>query len=123
MQLHVLGLVDDSHTAAAQLLDDAVVRDDSVDHGWRRNSGAMLGVLRSRVNEDDRPMDAGNGKSRDFRLSQALANQVVQKGVCGDFILCGLSPPVSPRQEMVSQYTFWNVITTSHNMSWGTGRV
>jgi hypothetical protein len=82
------------------------VRDDSVDHGWRRNSGAMLGVLRSRVNEDDTPMDAGNGKSRDFGLSQALANQVVQKGICGDFILCGLSPPVSPRQQMVSQYTF-----------------
>jgi hypothetical protein len=42
-------------------------------------------------------MDAGKGKSRDFRLSQALANQVVRKGVCGDFILCGLSPPVSPK--------------------------
>ena len=37
----------------------------------------------------------GNPKSRGFRLSQALANQVVRKGVCGDFILCGLSPPVS----------------------------
>ena len=44
--------------------------------------------------------------AEDFRLSQALANQVVRKGVCGDFILCGLSPPVSPRREMVSQYTF-----------------
>jgi hypothetical protein len=40
-------------------------------------------------------MDAGNGKSSDFRLSQALAYGVVRKGVCGDFILCGLSPPVS----------------------------
>jgi hypothetical protein len=40
------------------------------------------------------------------RLSQALAYPVVQKGVCGDFILCGLSPPVSPRRKMVSQYTF-----------------
>jgi hypothetical protein len=58
----------------------------------------MLGVLRSRVNEDDTPMDAGKGKSRDFGLSQALANQVVRKAVCGDFILCGLSPPVSPRR-------------------------
>ena len=65
----------------------------------------MLGVLRSRVNEDDTPMDAGKGKSRDFGLSQALANQVVRKAVCGDFILCGLSPPVSPRRKMVSQYT------------------
>jgi hypothetical protein len=61
----------------------------------------MLGVLRSRVNEDDTPMDAGKGKSRDFGLSQALANQVVRKAVCGDFILCGLSPPVSPRRKMV----------------------
>jgi hypothetical protein len=51
-------------------------------------------------------MEAGNGKSRDFGLFQALANQVVRKGVCGDFILCGLSPPVSPRLKMVSQYTF-----------------
>ena len=68
----------------------------------------MLGVLRSRVNEDDTPMDAGKGKSRDFGLSQALANQVVRKAVCGDFILCGLSPPVSPRRKMVSQYTFVN---------------
>ena len=54
------------------------------------------------------PMDAGNGKSRDFRLSQALANQVVQKGLCGDLVLCGLSPPVSHRQEMASRYTFLN---------------
>ncbi len=51
-------------------------------------------------------MDGGKGKSLDFRLSQALAYPVVKKGVCGDFILCGLSPPVSPRRKMVSQYTF-----------------
>jgi hypothetical protein len=50
-------------------------------------------------------MDAGNGKSRDFRLSQALANQVVRKGVCGDFILCGLSPPVSPIRQLAHGYT------------------
>jgi hypothetical protein len=31
-------------------------------------------------------MEAGNGKSSDFRLFQALAYGVVQKGVCGDFI-------------------------------------
>jgi hypothetical protein len=53
-------------------------------------------------------MDAGNGKSRDFGLSQALANQVVQKGVCGDFILCGLSPPVSASWSLVHRYTLWN---------------
>jgi hypothetical protein len=32
-------------------------------------------------------------KSHHFRLSQALAYGVVKKGGCGDFILCGLSPP------------------------------
>jgi hypothetical protein len=58
------------------------------------------------VNEDGTPMDVAKGKSGHFRLSQALAYSVVQKGVGGDFILCDLSPPVSPRQEMVSQYTF-----------------
>jgi hypothetical protein len=51
-------------------------------------------------------MDAGNCKSRDLRLSQALGYRVVKKGGCGDFIFCDLSPPVSPRREMVSQYTF-----------------
>jgi hypothetical protein len=35
-----------------------------------------------------------------------LLGRVVRKGVGGDFILCGLSPPVSPRPTMVSQYTF-----------------
>jgi hypothetical protein len=33
---------------------------------------------------------------------------VVQKGVCGDFILCGLSPPVSPSCPLVHGYTFWH---------------
>ena len=51
-------------------------------------------------------MDAGKGKSCDFRLSHALANPVVQKGVCGDFILCGLSPPVSPRRNWFARHTF-----------------
>jgi hypothetical protein len=45
-------------------------------------------------------------KFSDFRLSQALANQVVRKGVCGDFILCGLSPPVSADRSLVHRYTF-----------------
>jgi hypothetical protein len=53
-------------------------------------------------------MDAEKGKSGDFSLSQALANQVVRKGVCGDFILCGLSPPVSPSRPLVHGYTLWN---------------
>jgi hypothetical protein len=51
-------------------------------------------------------MDTVKGKSRDFRLSQALAYRVVRKGVGGDVILCDLSPPVSPRRKAVSQYTF-----------------
>ncbi len=36
MQPRVLGLVDDAHAAAAQLLDDAVVRDGLADH-WRES--------------------------------------------------------------------------------------
>jgi hypothetical protein len=51
-------------------------------------------------------MRAGKGKSRDFRLSQALAYPVVQKAAFGDPNFCDLSPPVSPRREMVSKYTF-----------------
>jgi hypothetical protein len=51
-------------------------------------------------------MEAGNGKSLDFRLSQSLANPPSQKGAIRSFLLCGLSPPVSPRGKMVSQYTF-----------------
>jgi len=46
------------------------------------------------------------GKSRDFRYSQARAYRVVQKGLCGDFILCGLSPPVSADWSLVHRYTF-----------------
>ena len=36
MQPHVLGFVDHTHPAAAQLLDDAVVRDGLTDHGAQR---------------------------------------------------------------------------------------
>jgi hypothetical protein len=50
-------------------------------------------------------MGSGKGKFRDFRLSQALAYPVVKKGVCGDFILCGLSPPVSADWSLVYRYT------------------
>jgi hypothetical protein len=51
-------------------------------------------------------MDAGKPKSSDFRFSQALAYKVVRKGVCGDFTLCGLSPPVSAGRSLVRGYTF-----------------
>jgi hypothetical protein len=54
----------------------------------------MLGMRRGRVNEGHTD-SRREGQSRDFRLSQALAYPVVKKGVCGGFILCGLSPPVS----------------------------
>ena len=47
-ELNVFGLVDDSHTAAAQLLDDAIVRDGLVDH-----ADAMLGALQWEVNESN----------------------------------------------------------------------
>jgi hypothetical protein len=55
-------------------------------------------------------MEAGNGKSSDFRLSQALANQVVRKGVCGDFVFmrtfARVSPAVFGSPKLVNQYTF-----------------
>src|ERR1039458_7369493 len=53
-----------------------------------------------------RQRHGGSRKFCQFRLSQALANQVVRKGVCGDFILCGLSPPVSASWSLVHRYTF-----------------
>jgi hypothetical protein len=51
-------------------------------------------------------MEAEKPKSSDFRFSQALAYKVVRKGVCGDFTLCGLSPPVSAGWSLVRGYTF-----------------
>jgi hypothetical protein len=49
----------------------------------------------------------GSRKGQNPAISgfQALANQVVRKGVCGDFILCGLSPPVSASWSLVHRYT------------------
>src|ERR1019366_2280814 len=41
-------LIDHAHAAAADLAEDAVVRDGLTDHGWRRTQGAILGMLRSR---------------------------------------------------------------------------
>ena len=38
MQLHILGFVDDTHPAAAEFFDDAVVGDGLVDHQWRKNT-------------------------------------------------------------------------------------
>ena len=46
-KLCVLGFVDHTHAAAAEFLDDAVVRDGLADHGV----GAMVGVAWGQVNE------------------------------------------------------------------------
>jgi len=58
-------------------------------------------------------MDEGNGKSQRFQPFPNPCLPVVQKAACGDLDFCDLSPPVSPRREMVSQYTLWN--TTDQN--------
>src|SRR5271156_1207905 len=42
MEPSILGVVDHAHAAAAQLLDDAVVRDDLVDHERVQNSGCNI---------------------------------------------------------------------------------
>ena len=41
-KLGVFGFVDDTHPTAAQLLNNAVVRDDLVDHAWRRTQAAIV---------------------------------------------------------------------------------
>ena len=51
-ELYVLGFVDDTHAAAAEFLDDAIVRDRLADHEWRKNSGAILGSSSGEVNLD-----------------------------------------------------------------------
>jgi hypothetical protein len=43
-KLGILSLVDDTHATAAELFDDAVMRDPLSDHGWRRTQQAMLGM-------------------------------------------------------------------------------
>ncbi len=50
----------------------------------------------------------GNPKSSHFKRSQALANQVVKKGVFRSAVLCGLSPAVLAGWSLVHRYTFWN---------------
>ena len=46
MQAGVLGLVDDTHAATAQLLDDAVVRDGLADHVSRKVEWAGAGQVK-----------------------------------------------------------------------------
>src|SRR5579864_1341482 len=44
-QFNVLGFVDDTHAASSEFLEDAVVRDGLVNHGWRQLLAAILGGL------------------------------------------------------------------------------
>ena len=44
VQFHVLGLIDDTHPAAAQLLDDAVVRDSLADHALADHLADIIGL-------------------------------------------------------------------------------
>ena len=46
MELGVLGLVDHTHAAAAELFEDAVMRDGLANHGW---SATMWGDVRGDV--------------------------------------------------------------------------
>jgi hypothetical protein len=59
----VLGLVDDAHTAATELLDDAVMRDSLANHGEKAKLwGVMLGARKLVVNEADGGVQTGSGK-------------------------------------------------------------
>ena len=75
----VLGFVDDTHPAAAQLLNDAVVRDGFADHGWRRTQGAMLGMRRGRVNENAHQSHRWTRKGQMQRF-QAIRNKTLPSG-------------------------------------------
>ena len=56
-QLRILGLIDYPHAAAAQFLDDAVVRDGLTNHERATSKGrVMLGALGGQVNESDSPV-------------------------------------------------------------------
>src|SRR5882762_4021392 len=50
LELGVFGLVDNSHPAAAELLDNAIVRNGLADHGPATLQGAILGVRKMVVN-------------------------------------------------------------------------
>jgi hypothetical protein len=48
LRLTVLGLIDDTHTAAAQFLDDAIVRNRLPNHSWRISPGLKRQINESR---------------------------------------------------------------------------
>src|SRR5207245_9038577 len=94
MQLYVLSLVDNTHAAAAEFLNDAVVGDSLVDHQWRTlKSTPMLRMVRGEVNERGIPMDAGKGQIPRFTAFSSPLRPVVRKAHRSSPFLCGLSPP------------------------------
>jgi hypothetical protein len=74
VQLYVLGLIDHTHTTAAQFLDDAVVRDGLANHGWRVVSWrGMLGRALGQVNLTGRNVNQPSpwvAQEREARKSQ-----------------------------------------------------
>jgi len=58
-EFNILSFVNHSHTAAAQLLNDAVMRDGLADHECRKDSGRNLRVEQSRSQRDSLLMDSG----------------------------------------------------------------
>ena len=66
MQPRVLGFVDHTHPAAAQLLDDAVVRDGLANH-WAEILGPGLG----QVNEG---VEVGGGPERQLAINPHYAH-------------------------------------------------
>ena len=49
-ELGILGLIDDTHAAAAQLLQDAIVRNGLANHARNQPLGAILGCACRQVN-------------------------------------------------------------------------
>jgi len=72
-EFKVLGLIDDTHAPAAELLDDPVVRDGLADHGWRRDSGCN-------TKDASKPSQRGRHTDRVFlRSGRKCMNQVLRK--------------------------------------------
>ena len=58
-------------------------------------------------------MDDGKENPAISGFPEALAYPVVRKGTCGDFILWGLSPSVSPRPCLVRPVYLLNIPATA----------
>jgi hypothetical protein len=116
---YVLSLIDHAHSAAAELLDDAVMGNRLVGHGWRTNSGAMLGVLRRRSQrgaahgwkqEGANPTISGFSKPPPIRWSERVsAASPVFAVFCPRFARC------LRLGGMVIQHTLWT--SRGHRMS------